>query len=157
MKPGTKKSQQIAWSDVEIAAASDCACACADGIWQLPRPRTGTRRKGDAQPLLRDRDAARVGPRAHGAKRRSRRHRHPARDVRDDVRGDQRLEAEIYASVGHEFNIGSPIQLSEILFEEIGLPKTRRLKTGAYSTDKDTLGPSAASTRSSTSSSTTAS
>ena len=51
----------------------------------------------------------------------------------------QRLEAEIYATVGHEFNIGSPIQLSQILFEEIGLPKTRRLKTGAYATDKDTL------------------
>ena len=68
-----------------------------------------------------------------------------------------RLEAEIYASVGHEFNIGSPIQLSEILFEEIGLPKTRRLKTGAYSTDKDTLEALRGVHPSSTSSSTTAS
>jgi DNA polymerase I len=50
-----------------------------------------------------------------------------------------RLEEDIYASVGHDFNIGSPIQLSQVLFEEIGLPKTRRLKTGAYATDKDTL------------------
>jgi len=50
-----------------------------------------------------------------------------------------RLEDETYKSVGHEFNIGSPAQLSSILFEEIGLPKTRRLKTGAYATDKDSL------------------
>jgi DNA polymerase-1 len=50
-----------------------------------------------------------------------------------------RLEDEIYKSVGHEFNIGSPVQLSQILFEEIGLPKTRRLKTGAHATDKDSL------------------
>jgi len=51
----------------------------------------------------------------------------------------QRIEGDIYASVGHEFNIGSPQQLSHILFEELHLPKTRRLKTGAYSTDAQSL------------------
>ena len=51
----------------------------------------------------------------------------------------RRIEEDIYASVGHEFNIGSPIQLSQILFEELHLPKTRRLKTGAYSTDAQSL------------------
>jgi len=49
------------------------------------------------------------------------------------------IEQDIYDSVGHEFNIGSPIQLSQILFEELQLPKTRRLKTGAYSTDAQSL------------------
>jgi DNA polymerase-1 len=44
------------------------------------------------------------------------------------------IEREIYATVGHEFNIGSPQQLSHILFEELGLPKTRRTKLG-YTTD----------------------
>jgi DNA polymerase-1 len=51
----------------------------------------------------------------------------------------RRVEQEIYASVGHEFNIGSPVQLSHILFVELLLPKTRRLKTGAYSTDAQSL------------------
>jgi len=51
----------------------------------------------------------------------------------------RRIEQDIYDSVGHEFNIGSPIQLSQILFEELHLPKTRRLKTGAYSTDAQSL------------------
>ncbi|MDP9236884.1 MAG: DNA polymerase I [Chloroflexota bacterium] len=46
----------------------------------------------------------------------------------------QQIEREIYAEVGHEFNIGSPQQLSQILFEELGLPKTRRTKLG-YTTD----------------------
>lgn len=48
------------------------------------------------------------------------------------------IEKEIYASVGHEFNISSPIQLSEVLFKELNLPKTRRTKT-AYSTDEESL------------------
>ncbi len=51
----------------------------------------------------------------------------------------RRIEEDIYGSVGHEFNIGSPVQLSQILFEELHLPKTRRLKTGAYSTDAQSL------------------
>jgi DNA polymerase-1 len=51
----------------------------------------------------------------------------------------RRIEEDIYASVGHEFNIGSPVQLSQVLFEELHLPKTRRLKTGAYSTDAQSL------------------
>ena len=46
----------------------------------------------------------------------------------------QEIESEIYSSVGHDFNIGSPQQLSQILFDELGLPKTRRTKLG-YTTD----------------------
>ena len=49
-----------------------------------------------------------------------------------------RLEEEIYASVGHQFTIGSPKQLGEILFEELKLPKGKRTKTG-YSTDASVL------------------
>jgi DNA polymerase I len=49
-----------------------------------------------------------------------------------------RLEGEIYAAVGHEFTIGSPKQLGEILFEELRLPKGRKTKTG-YSTDATVL------------------
>ena len=49
-----------------------------------------------------------------------------------------RLEGEVYAAVGHEFTIGSPKQLGEILFVELGLPKGRKTKTG-YSTDATVL------------------
>ena len=49
-----------------------------------------------------------------------------------------RLESEIYADVGHEFNLGSPKQLEQILFYELDLPKGKRTKTG-YSTDASVL------------------
>jgi DNA polymerase I len=43
-----------------------------------------------------------------------------------------------YGVIGREFNLGSPKQLQEILFVELGLPKTKRIKTG-YTTDADAL------------------
>jgi DNA polymerase-1 len=49
-----------------------------------------------------------------------------------------RLEQEIYTDVGHEFNLGSPKQLEQVLFYELDLPKGRRTKTG-YSTDASVL------------------
>ncbi len=50
----------------------------------------------------------------------------------------QHLEKEIYASAGHEFNISSPRQLSDVLFEKLELPQLRRTKTG-LSTDANVL------------------
>jgi DNA polymerase I len=49
-----------------------------------------------------------------------------------------RLEEGIYTDVGHEFNLGSPKQLEQVLFFELNLPKGRRTKTG-YSTDAAVL------------------
>ena len=43
-----------------------------------------------------------------------------------------------YDVVGREFNLGSPKQLQEILFVQLELPKTKRIKTG-YTTDADAL------------------
>jgi DNA polymerase-1 len=43
-----------------------------------------------------------------------------------------------YATVGHEFHLGSPKQLQALLFDELGLPKTKKIKTG-YTTDADAL------------------
>ena len=48
------------------------------------------------------------------------------------------LETKIYDDVGHTFKINSPQQLSDVLFNEQGLRKTKRTKTG-YSTDANSL------------------
>jgi DNA polymerase-1 len=45
---------------------------------------------------------------------------------------------EAYATVGHEFHLGSPKQLQTLLFDELKLPKTKKIKTG-YTTDADAL------------------
>ncbi len=58
-----------------------------------------------------------------------------AHSMTDDI---ARAEREIYALVGHEFNIGSPQQLSDVLFRELGLPKSRKTTQG-YSTDQRAL------------------
>ncbi|WP_188940790.1 DNA polymerase I [Nakamurella endophytica] len=43
-----------------------------------------------------------------------------------------------YAEIGKEVNLGSPKQLQVVLFDELGMPKTKRTKTG-YTTDADSL------------------
>ncbi len=48
------------------------------------------------------------------------------------------LEKNIFHYVGHEFNLNSPKQLSEVLFDELNLPVVRKTKTGR-STDEETL------------------
>jgi DNA polymerase-1 len=49
------------------------------------------------------------------------------------------LELDIHKLAGREFNVGSPKQLGEILFDEQKLPGGRRSKTGAWSTDASIL------------------
>ncbi len=53
--------------------------------------------------------------------------------------GGVKLAAEAaYAAIGKEINLGSPKQLQVVLFDELGMPKTKRTKTG-YTTDADAL------------------
>src|SRR3954454_14011271 len=46
--------------------------------------------------------------------------------------------AECYAVIGREVNLGSPKQLQTVLFDDLGLPKTKKIKSG-YTTDADAL------------------
>jgi DNA polymerase-1 len=64
-------------------------------------------------------------------------------DVLADLRGRlaasaAELAGRAYAEIGREVNLGSPKQLQQVLFEELGMPKTRANKTG-YSTDAASL------------------
>src|SRR5205085_1919082 len=59
------------------------------------------------------------------------------REMAQQLKG---IETEIYALAGHEFNIASPKQLRQVLFEELKLPTQRRTGvTGEPSTDQETL------------------
>jgi len=50
-----------------------------------------------------------------------------------------RLEGEIHRLAGHPFNVGSPKQLGEVLFDEMGIEGGKKGKTGAYGTGADVL------------------
>ena len=50
----------------------------------------------------------------------------------------KRAADEAFAVIGKEINLGSPKQLQVVLFDELGMPKTKRTKTG-YTTDADSL------------------
>lgn len=49
------------------------------------------------------------------------------------------IEKDIYSEVGQEFNLNSPLQLREVLFEKLDLPKKKLTKTGEPSTDVEVL------------------
>ena len=49
------------------------------------------------------------------------------------------IAEDIYKLAGHEFNIGSPKQLGEVLFDEMGIQGGKKTKTGAYGTGADVL------------------
>jgi DNA polymerase-1 len=50
----------------------------------------------------------------------------------------KQVEEMAHEAAGHEFNLGSPKQVQQVLFDELGLPKTKRTKTG-YTTDSEAL------------------
>ncbi|MGH3791009.1 MAG: DNA polymerase I [Pseudonocardiaceae bacterium] len=50
----------------------------------------------------------------------------------------KQAEQDCFTVIGHEVNLGSPKQLQVVLFDELGMPKTKRTKTG-YTTDADAL------------------
>lgn len=61
------------------------------------------------------------------------------KDLNKELRGEiSRLESEVYELAGHPFNIGSPLQLQKVLFDELKLPAKVKTKTG-YSTDAAVL------------------
>lgn len=71
---------------------------------------------------------------------------HVSKEILDDLHAEYRqrldkLRDSIYEMTGEEFNIGSPKQLSDILFSEdkLNLPHGKKGKTGVYSTDSDEL------------------
>ena len=61
-------------------------------------------------------------------------------EMGDDI--TLRLDAilkEIYDMAGCEFNVASPKQLGQVLFEKLGLPGGKKTKSGGYTTDSNTL------------------
>ncbi|MCI0818297.1 MAG: DNA polymerase I [Chloroflexi bacterium] len=137
---GGKKADRITIDKAEISATGDLACACADAIGRLRQALAPEIAEKGMEPLLNEIEMPLVSVLARmelaGVAVDTGSLHEMSESLSQEIHS---LEEEIHKTVGHEFNIGSPAQLSEILFEEIGLPKTRRLKSGAHATDKDSL------------------
>jgi len=132
-------AKQISMSQVEIAQAADYACAdadmtlrlaelldpelCQQGLWKL-----FAEVEMPLVPVLLDMERNGIALDTDLLRQLSQR------------LGEQllKLEAEIYNSVGHQFNINSSQQLGSVLFEELKLPPGRKTKSG-YSTEASIL------------------
>ncbi len=133
------RAKQISMSQVEVSRAADYACADADitrrlaelleaelhqqGLWQL-----FSEVELPLMPVLVRMERNGIALNTELLRQMSHR------------LGEQllKLGAEIYNSVGHQFNINSPQQLSSVLFKELRLSPTRKTK-GGYSTGASVL------------------
>ena len=139
---GPKGKNQRTMADLEPAAVTDYACEDADVTWQL---------RHTFEPMLRDlgllgllnevenplvpvladieREGVRIDSVAMG-------------EYSAELQGYVlELESQIFTEAGQEFNIGSPKQLGEVLFDkmQVGAGKIKKTKTGQYATGEEIL------------------
>jgi len=131
----------ITWSRAPIDAVARFACIEADMIFRLADPLRAELEEAKLLDVFRNVDMPHVAVLARMEEFGI------GLDLDVLARMDEDLIAKIEAAeracfeaVGHEVKLGSPQELSSVLFEEIGLPKTRKTKTG-YTTDADALEP----------------
>ena len=132
-------AKQLSMSQVEVKKAADYSCADADITGQLAELLSAELHQQGLWQLFSEVELPLV-PVLVGMERNG-----VALDIglmkqMSHRLGEQllKLEAEIYNSVGHRFNINSPQQLSFVLFEELKLPPARKTK-GGYSTGAEVL------------------
>jgi len=136
---GTGKSK-ISFEEVELAAAKDYSCEDADVAMLLSIKLSEELEQTDLADVFRDTELKFIEVLArvemNGVK------------VDDSKLGElsvefesglREIEKEIYAEVGYEFNLNSPIQLREVLFTTLDLPQKKLTKTGEPSTDVEVL------------------
>ena len=132
--------KQVTFDKVEIAAAAEYAAADADMTLRLRETFEPQVQREDLRGLMDDAEMALlpvlVTMERHGIKMDAGVLHEMSADMFRQLR---EIETGIYDSVGHEVNLNSPPQLSDLLFKELSLPRTKRTKTGHYSTDANSL------------------
>ena len=131
--------KQVTFDQVGIESAAQYAAADADITGQLRSSFEGPVHSQGFGQLLNDMEMplmpVLVTMQRHGIMMDSGVLHEMSRDLNEQM---HHVEMELYQAIGHTVNINSPQQLSDLLFKELGLPHTRRTKTG-YSTDANSL------------------
>ena len=131
--------KQVTFDQVEIEPAVQYAAADADMTGRLRNTLSGQLDNLGLTPLLESLEMpllpVLVTMQSHGVKVDAGALHEMSRDLNQQM---QQVEQALYDSIGHTVNINSPLQLSDLLFKELGLPRTKRTKTG-YSTDANSL------------------
>ncbi|WP_182356066.1 DNA polymerase I [Komagataeibacter europaeus] len=136
---GTGRTR-VVFSKVDIARATPYAAEDADvtlRLWQVLRPQLRTNHalalyeemERPLVPILADMERAGIAVDANDLRAMS----------TEFAQRMAVIEAEIHRLAGRDFNVGSPKQLGEILFDEMGLPGGKRTKAGAWGTDSSVL------------------
>ena len=131
--------KQITFDQVPIESAVPYAAADADMTGRLRQALEGPLTNQGLTHLLTDMELplvpVLVTMQRHGIKLDAGALHEMSRDLQQQL---QQVETDLYQSIGHTVNINSPQQLSDVLFKELGLPHSKRTKTG-YSTDANSL------------------
>ena len=131
--------KQITFDQVDIADAVDYAAADADMTGRLRGVLEEQVEGQGLTGLMADMEMplvpVLVNMQRHGIKMDAGALHEMSRDLQETM---SKVEVDLYESIGHTVNINSPQQLSDLLFNELGLPRTKRTKTG-YSTDANSL------------------
>jgi DNA polymerase-1 len=129
----------IPMSQVEIARTSDYACADADMTFRLTELLEAELHQQGLWKLFAEVELPLVPVLLHMERNGVALDSGLLREMSQRL-GEQlnRVEKEIYENVGHQFNINSPQQLSQVLFEELKLTPARKTK-GGYSTGASVL------------------
>ena len=131
--------KQVTFDQVDIEPAVQYAAADADMTGRLRATLSAEVDNQGLRPLLDDLEMplvpVLVTMQSHGIKVDAGALHEMSRDLNQQM---QQVEQALYESIGHTVNINSPPQLSDLLFKELGLPRTKRTKTG-YSTDANSL------------------
>ena len=135
-----KGAKQVSFAAIAPEAALDYAAEDADitlRLWQILKPRLAgsgvasvyERLERPLIPVLADMESRGITVEQSIL----------ARMSNDFASRMAHYQSEIHALAGEEFNIASPKQLGEILFDKMGLSGGKKAKTGAYSTSADVL------------------
>ncbi len=138
---GPKGKNQITMRDVEVEKVKEYAAEDADVTLQLKEVFEPKLKAVNAEDLINEIEHPLIYVLADMEFEGVRIDQDALKDFSKGLEGDiTRLEQTVYEKAGVKFNISSPKQLGEILFEKLELdPKAKKTKTGQYQTGEDVL------------------